>query len=642
MKIFFKVFFIFFLVQVAKAQESFVKYNVRKGETVTQISKKFNISIQEIFELNPDAENGIKENQIIYLSVVKLITHEVKPKETLYGIATKYAVTIEEIKQLNPQLENGVVKVGQFINIPRVNKNFISSLAQQKKQQNSTTNELTIHEIQPKETLFSIARLYNVSVSDLEELNADLVKNGLRIGQEIYIPYKKKTIGGQPRIVTTETIFHIVEAQETKFGIAKKYGISIAQLELQNPEITSGLKVGTKLAINLKEFNPSNSKEELMIALAEKQFLLEKSKIVATENAKLKAQNKDVVDKLNKKTNEVEDLQDRALVQQQMNQKVLKVNSLQVNLDEIDEKKSGSAEKLKLVLEANKNVQELLLYKLDSLVYHLRLDVESIKSKEITDLETSKQLEKESYANLKETNALLLQLKQDLANNRNNYALIMNKVKQINLEENKIYKKKSRELSAKNYDPKAASDELNTLENEQKLVDKQNEELLTELDKLFSEKENVLKEKMQKASFYSEESRKFDDKLALVKLNRYKEKIKNDPNFTTEETQISSNNFTSSNLVSIEVVENLKEVKDGYYLVVGKFLEASERDKKIIELINSGATDTSFFYNFNTLSYYVYAQIAPNAVSALKFFNQHQNKPLYNDLLIVRTTYKNF
>lgn len=638
MKIIITVFLLFFSVQYTNAQESFVRYNVSKGETVTQISKKFNVSIDEIYELNPETVNGIKEGQVIFVSVINLVSHEVKPKETLYGIATKYSVTIEEIKQLNPELDQ-LVKVGHFISIPKINKNFVGALAQQKKNK-VIDSELSIHEIQPKETLFSIARLYNVSVSDLDELNKDLLKNGLRIGQEIFIPNKKKTIGGNARIITTETIFHTVLPQETKFGIAKKYGITIEQLELQNPETISGLKIGTQLAINLKDINPSNSKEELMIALAEKQFLIEKSKIVVSENSKLKEQNKVTQAKLNQKNTEVEDLQDRAIVQNEMNQKVLKVNSLQVNLDGIDGKNTSSSEKLKLVLEANRNVQEILLYKLDSLVYHLKLDVEAIKSKEITDIETSKQLEKESYSNLNETNTLLQQLKQDLANNRSNYAIIMNKVRQINLEENKIYKKKTRELASKTSDKNAKIENIVDLENEQNSVNKLNDMLLSEVEKLSTEKEVALKDKLRKATFYSEESRLFDDKLALIKLNRYREKNKDNFIKKTEVEQVNPANFTSNNLVAIEVVENLKEVKDGYYLVTGKYANAEERDEKIIELINSGQIETSFFYNFNTFTYYVYVRLESNAVNALKFFNQYQDKQLYKELLIVRVTYK--
>ncbi len=216
-------FFIFFSVlffQFSIAQESFVRYAVNKGETVNQIAKKFNISVNEIQELNPDVVNGLKENQVLFVSVVNLISHKIKEKETLYGIALKYNVTIEEIKQINPNLIANELKAGNTLNIPKLNKNFITSLAT-KSRNLSYQNENVLHVVKPKETLFSIARLYNVSVSDLDALNANLLENGLRIGQEIQIPYKKKTLDGNVRVINDESIFHFVAPHETKLGIAK-------------------------------------------------------------------------------------------------------------------------------------------------------------------------------------------------------------------------------------------------------------------------------------------------------------------------------------------------------------------------------------------------------------------------------------
>lgn len=641
MKFSFKLFFLVLFIQSVSAQESFVEYVVNKGETVNQIAKKFNISTSEIYELNPDVKNGLKENQVLFVSVINLVAHEVKPKETLYGIALKYNVTIEEIKHLNANLADNNVKVGTTITIPKINKNFVASLST-KSRIAATDDENAIHEVQPKETLFSIARLYNVSVSDLDALNSNLLENGLRIGQQIKIPYKKKTLDGKARVINDETIFHIVAPQETKFGIAKKYGISIDQLELQNPEIISGLNIGTKLAINLKQFQPTNSKEELMVAIAEKQIALEKSKAMSIENSKLKSENKIGTAELNKKNVEIEDLQDRVIVQKQMNEKVLKVNSLKVDLNEIDKQQSGSAEKLKLVLAANKNVQEVLLYKLDSLVYNMKLDVEALKTKEINDLETAKQLEKNSYANIKETNDLLQELKKDLANNRSNYALIMNKVKQINLEESKVYKKKSRELASADSKNRISSEDISKMESEQDLTNNQNDALLNELEKLTNEKDLVIKEKVKRATFYSEESRQYDDKLALQKLKRQKEKIENNTSVVTAEENTEIDSYVPSmNLVSIEVIENLKDVADGYYLVVGKFTDAKLRDEKVKQLMDNGKTETSFFYDFNTLSYYVYVKFESTSVNALRFYNLNQNEILYKDLLIVRLTYNN-
>ena len=218
----------------------------------------------------------------------------------------------------------------------------------------------------------------------------------------------------------------------------------------------------------------------------------------------------------------------------------------------------------------------------------------------------------------------------------------MNKVKQINLEENKVYKKKSRELASGNSKNIISDEAIIQLENEQNLTNTQNDALLNEIEKLAGEKDSVIKEKLKKATFYSEESRLYDDALALQKLKRYKEKVENNPELITKNDDKKSDAFVPSmNLVSIEVIENLKTVRDGYYLVVGKFTDAKIRDEKVMELIKNGKTETTFFYNFNTLSYYVYVKLESNAVNALRFYNLNQNEELYKDLLIVRLTYNN-
>lgn len=176
--------------------------------------------------------------------------------------------------------------------------------------------------------------------------------------------------------------------------LPKKYGITIEQLESQNPEIVNGLIQGNKLAINVKQITPSNKNEELMIALAEKE--------VAEEKAKAK-------------NLQIEDLKDKLTVQKEINQKVIKVNNLKVNLNEIDGAKEGSEERLRLVLEANKNIQDILISKLDSLVYTMNEDLSELKNTEIEDLERSKQLEAQSYESISKTSQLSLQLKKRLS-----------------------------------------------------------------------------------------------------------------------------------------------------------------------------------------------------------------------------------
>lgn len=48
-----------------------------------------------------------------------------------------------------------------------------------------------IHQVDPQETLFGISRRYNTPVSDIVQ-NNDTLKDGLKIGQRIRVPFIEK------------------------------------------------------------------------------------------------------------------------------------------------------------------------------------------------------------------------------------------------------------------------------------------------------------------------------------------------------------------------------------------------------------------------------------------------------------------
>ncbi|WJS97048.1 LysM peptidoglycan-binding domain-containing protein [Flavobacterium johnsoniae] len=611
------------------AQDSIIEHKIQKGETTYFIAQKYKVSIEEIYKLNPESQNGIKDNQIIKIPVYSEKTnskqqiHVVAPKETLFGLSKQYHVSVEAIQIANQEILTNGLQVGQELVIPQ-NSDYPS------KQENVISSKTT-HQVLAKESLFSIARQYNVSVQDLENLNKEILINGLQIGQTISIPNKRKTLDGRVRVINQETIFHVVEPKETKFSIAKKYGISIDQIESQNPEIVSGLIIGNKLAINTKEIKPSSESEELMLALAEKQVVVEKTKA---------------------KTVEIEDLKDRLIVQKEMNQKIIKINDLKVNLNDMNGSKENSVEKLRLVLEANKNVQDILMAKLDSLVNSMNNDLKELKRMDILNVEESKRLEKQSSEGINKTNELSSQLKKELAENRKVYAGLMNKVEKIAVEENQEYKKKIRE-SEKNSNTtslqqRLSLEEIKRYKIEQEQGDAKNQLLIAKIDSLDTQKKIEVKRHISKASYYSMEARKFDDKLALVKLKKYQnEAIKklqknngeeNSKTISLEEMkqELKDNPLRTDKKVKVEVYDNLREVSNGYYLVLGIFTDAVERDKFIMKLIDSGEFNASFFFNINSLSYYVYADKFENMEEVLYKCKKKEEDELYKDIMIAK------
>ncbi|MDR7370790.1 LysM peptidoglycan-binding domain-containing protein [Flavobacterium aquidurense] len=613
------------------AQDSIIEHKIQKGETAYFIAQKYKVSVDEIYKLNPESQSGIQDNQVLKIPVhptekqiqKQQITHVVAAKETLYGISKQYKVTVDAIQTANLEILANGLQMGQELVIPQNSDDL-------PKNEIATSSKVS-HQVVAKESLFSIARQYNVSVQDLENLNKEILQNGLQIGQTITIPNKRKTLDGRVRVINQETIFHVVEAKETKFSIAKKYGISIDQLESQNPEIVNGLVVGNKLAINTKEIKPTNESEELMLALAEKQVVVEKTKA---------------------KTVEIDDLKDRLVVQKEMNQKIIKINDLKVNLNDMNGSKENSVEKLRLVLEANKNVQDILMAKLDSLVNTMNNDLVELKRMDVLNVDESKRLEKQSYESIGKTSELSSQLKKELAENRKAYAGLMNKVEKIAVEENQEYKKKIRESEKNNnvnsLQQRLSLEEIKRYKIEQEQGDAQNQLLIAKIDSLDTQKKIEVKRHISKANYYSMEARKFDDKLALIKLRKYHDDViknqgKNNSGQTSKtvsleemKRELKENPLKSDKTIKVEVFDNLKEVSNGYYLVLGIFTDAIPRDKFIMKLIDSGDFNASFFFNINSLSYYVYSDRYQNMEEVLYKCKKKEEDELYKDIIIAK------
>lgn len=191
------------------AQEKVITHKVAKGETITQIAQKYKVSPYDIYQLNPDAQSGISTNTLLLIPT---------------------GSTKKEAKKA-------------------------TALA-------TTALKNNTHLVAAKETLFGIQKKYNVTEAALFKANSFLEKDGLQIGQTLVIP-----TGGNSKttaVSKVETpIFHLVQPQETKFSIAKKYHISIEELEKKNPEVVTNLPIGFNLLI--KGNRPKDTKETLVI-----------------------------------------------------------------------------------------------------------------------------------------------------------------------------------------------------------------------------------------------------------------------------------------------------------------------------------------------------------------------------------------
>ena len=199
MKFFIAVILLLFM-SLGFSQEN-LQHTVRKGESLYSISKKYKVSVSDLEQLNPTAKKGLSVNSILQIAVKKEIEngvhHEVVAKETLFGLSKKYNISIDKLKQFNPSIESEGLKTGMVLQLSHSKNNFF-------------TEGIVVEKSKPKKN-------EKVNIPELQE------------------------------------VFHIVLPMETKYGLSKKYKISITELEKLNPQIKNELAVGTRLLIRNSE-----------------------------------------------------------------------------------------------------------------------------------------------------------------------------------------------------------------------------------------------------------------------------------------------------------------------------------------------------------------------------------------------------
>lgn len=176
---------------------------VKQGETLFSLSSAYEVSQKDIAKENPEIFLGLQIGQALKIPVNKadeesslrkgkkdFIYHRVKKGQTLYSLSKKYNVSQEDIITCNPTVKYGI-NINQVIKIPK-SKDVVAEI--QKVPINETlkdtirvASDFTFHTVEKKETIYSLTRFYEISEDILLEHNPEISK-GLKIGQVLKIP----------------------------------------------------------------------------------------------------------------------------------------------------------------------------------------------------------------------------------------------------------------------------------------------------------------------------------------------------------------------------------------------------------------------------------------------------------------------
>lgn len=127
----------------------------------------------------------------------RFVRHRVAQGETMFALSRRYKVTVDQITAANPQLKSGL-GIGEVVLIPRpsAGPKAAPALAVAAKAPALATAAVPErYTVGKGETLFGIARRFNLSPAELILLNHLPAGGGVRVGQEIML---RATDGSAP------------------------------------------------------------------------------------------------------------------------------------------------------------------------------------------------------------------------------------------------------------------------------------------------------------------------------------------------------------------------------------------------------------------------------------------------------------
>ncbi|MEY4494537.1 MAG: hypothetical protein RL570_652, partial [Actinomycetota bacterium] len=250
-------------------------YTVKTGDTISQIARKFQLSTNQLLQLNslsakalivPGQKLKLVQNAVVPAAQAKAnaaTVHVVKRGETVQTISKKYGISVTTVLSMNKLSATAIIFPGQRLAIGSVIP----------KQAKPATPEM--HTVQPGETLASIANHYGISLSNLLLVNgfteSSLVYGGQAIklkNLDVTAPSEAKPVSNVKALATPLSGalsstdphrppnicevhgFHTVKPGESVSKLAAVYGLSTQSiLSENNLTWSSMIYIGQRLII---------------------------------------------------------------------------------------------------------------------------------------------------------------------------------------------------------------------------------------------------------------------------------------------------------------------------------------------------------------------------------------------------------
>lgn len=219
-----------------------VIYTVVKGDNLYSIAKKYDTTVDAIKRYNNLTSNNLSIGQRIRIpcymddsdntTMPDYVNYTVQAGDSLYSIANKFGTTVDKIKKDN-NLKTDVLSIGQVLIVD--DSKGVSSVEECYGEDFVVPGDYITYTVKSGDNLYSIARKYNTSVSEIKSLN-NLSTNNLSLGQVLKIP-------------STGDTYYTVQAGDSLYSIARKFDTTVDAIKRKNNLTSNLLSLGQKLII---------------------------------------------------------------------------------------------------------------------------------------------------------------------------------------------------------------------------------------------------------------------------------------------------------------------------------------------------------------------------------------------------------
>lgn len=199
------------------------KHIVQSGETLPTIADKYGMTTNQISVFNPNLSENVVSGQSINipLSSKGCINYKISSGETLYSISKRFQVSLNAIYEVNNISPETVVNVGRIIEIP----------VRQKDNNAVKKGCKLMYKVEKKETIYGICRKFNITEDEFIAANPQLRNEKLKKNKYVCIPYSNSEIE-EAMTPVAEVVEEVEDAFEV--GIILPFGLSQKKLDSNN------------------------------------------------------------------------------------------------------------------------------------------------------------------------------------------------------------------------------------------------------------------------------------------------------------------------------------------------------------------------------------------------------------------------